>query len=44
MAGIKPPNNGLITESNQQYYAGRAMIHVEDAGGQTVFDFSSFNI
>ena len=43
MAGIKPPNNGLITESNQQYYAGRAMIHVEDAGGQTVFDFSSFN-
>ena len=40
---ILPPNNGLITETNQQYYAGTSQVYVADAAGQTVFDFSSFN-
>ena len=40
---ILPPNNGLITETNQQYYAGTSQVYVEVAAGQTVFDFSSFN-
>jgi hypothetical protein len=40
---ILPPNKGLITESNQQYYAGTSQVYVDDGAGQTVFDFSSFN-
>ena len=39
---ILPPNKGLITETNQQYYAGTSQIYVSDAT-QAVFDFSSFN-
>jgi hypothetical protein len=34
---ILPPNDGLITETNQQYYQGAQLFLVSDAAGQSSF-------
>ena len=34
------PNGGLITETNEQYYAGAQGFVVSNALGQTVFTFT----
>ena len=34
------PNGGLITETNQQYYAGAQGFTVSDPAGQTDFTFT----